>query len=484
MSILRRPLIPILILAVLIVGGLIVDRGRDREQNSLSGFFENQPTMVASRITGRVSRLLVKEGDVVRKGQPLIVFEAKSLASSAKAQAAAAEGARQQFLETKHGARREDIEKAEGVLREAEANYAKLVHGPLPEEIGQAKDRFESARQIYLKAVRGSRPEEIQAAKAAANVALARLRQAQRGLTAEERDELKARMDQATAAEVLASQDFNRMSVLYGQGAISKQQFDSSMSSLKQAQAHSADTAAAYKRAMEGTPAEELAQAEGGYRQAKAQYDLVAQGSRKEDIEAAKQDMAAAQESYSLALKGSRPEDIRAGQARVVEAQAALDELVSGNRPEEVARARAGEQEAALQARSQRENLGERTVFAPIDGVVDHLNVAAGDLVAANSPVLQITDPADIWIRVFLPEAQLSKVAVGDEADLAVDGISETLKGKVESINSRGEFTPANLQAPEERAKQVFGIRIRLLEGDPRVKPGMYATVQRVGRWP
>ena len=44
-------------------------------------------------------------------------------------------------------------------------------------------------------------------------------------------------------------------------------------------------------------------------------------------------------------------------------------------------------------------------------------------------------------------------------------------------------ITPANLQTPGERGKQVFAVRIRLKNPDPRVKAGMYATVARIGGW-
>jgi HlyD family secretion protein len=64
-----------------------------------------------------------------------------------------------------------------------------------------------------------------------------------------------------------------------------------------------------------------------------------------------------------------------------------------------------------------------------------------------------------------------------------VDGIPEPIPARVESIATQGEFTPANLQTPEERGKQVFGVRIRLRQPDDRVKPGMYVTVKRLGAW-
>jgi hypothetical protein len=53
----------------------------------------------------------------------------------------------------------------------------------------------------------------------------------------------------------------------------------------------------------------------------------------------------------------------------------------------------------------------------------------------------------------------------------------------VESISTKGEFTPGNLQSPDERALQVFAVRLRLAHPDSRIKAGMYVTVKRVGSW-
>jgi HlyD family secretion protein len=85
---------------------------------------------------------------------------------------------------------------------------------------------------------------------------------------------------------------------------------------------------------------------------------------------------------------------------------------------------------------------------------------------------------------VYLPESGLSKVKVGDTAELQIDGIDGSVSAVVESIANQGEFTPANLQSPEERGKQVFAVRLRLAKEDRRVKAGMFATVKRVGQWP
>jgi multidrug resistance efflux pump len=480
----KGPIIAVVILGGILAGGYFVDRARAAQQSVLSGFFESQPTLSSSRIGGRVEKILVKEGDAIKQGQPLIRFEADSYKASVEASRSAEESAAQQYLETVRGSRPEDIARQREIYEEAEADYQKLVNGPLPEEIRQARDKLRETQAEDSKAVRGSRPEEIAQADAAAGEALAKLQQSERGLTVEERAELKARLDSATAAQALAQKDLDRAQVLYNQGAISRQQYDTQVSTTEQAKASVNDAAETYKRAQEGTPKEELDQARKAYEQAKAQQELVRRGNRWEDVEAARQEMKSAQESLNLLLRGSRKEDIDAARAHADSERAYLTELEHGNRKEDIAKAKAGQEQAANEAKSTEQNLKEQVLYAPFDGIVDRVLIADGDLIAPNQSVLQLSNPADIWLRVYLPEDQLPKVHIGDDADLSFDGISGLVKGKVESIDKSGQFTPANLQSPDERAKQVFGIRIRLAQPDSRVKAGMYSTVKRMGAWP
>jgi HlyD family secretion protein len=160
---------------------------------------------------------------------------------------------------------------------------------------------------------------------------------------------------------------------------------------------------------------------------------------------------------------------------------ATLDALRAGSRKEQIRQARAAAEAAAASARGAADTLRERVLRAPRDAVVERLLVAVGDLVSPATPVVRLADPNDLWIRVYVPEAHLAQVAVGSDAALRVDGITEPVPARVESIATRGEFTPANLQTPEERGKQVFAVRLRLAHPDPRVKAGMYASITRLG---
>jgi len=471
------------VVLVLGVGGYLIDRSRAANEAELTGFFEIQPTQVSSRLGGRVARIMVKEGDTVKRGQVLIRLEARTSEASLNAQRFAQKQADQQFLETKRGARVEDIQRQEDVVREMQASYDLLKNGPRPEEIRSARDHFNQLKAEYQKMLAGSRPEEIASARAAAAVAFQKLRAAERGLTIEERAELKARMDDAAAAEALAEKSMERDRTLFREGAVAGQQYDVSLAAYQQTSAKWRDAQQAYVRADKGTPHAELEQARETYKQAQAQSDLIVQGNRPEDIDSARQEMLQASEGLRLELAGSRPEDIRGARAKLDEARTQLDELTRGNRREDVAKSKGAAEQAAAQTRSLSDTVDEQVVCSPTDGVIDLVIVGQGDLIAAGSPMIQMSNPSDIWVRVYIPESDLSKANVGDSADFKFDGIKQKLLGKVESIATKGEFTPGNLQSPDQRALQVFAVRLRLAQPDSRIKAGMYVTVTRVGRW-
>ena len=59
---------------------------------------------------------------------------------------------------------------------------------------------------------------------------------------------------------------------------------------------------------------------------------------------------------------------------------------------------------------------------------------------------------------------------------VTVDSVRERFAGTVTYISRQAEFTPSNVQTPEERSKQVFRIKVQL-PSDERLRPGMSADV-------
>lgn len=479
-----KRLIPVVVIVALVAGGIWIDRQREAHRSSLSGVFEAQPTKVASRLGGRVRKILVHEGEYAHKGDLLVVCENEATgfeAQSAQDLARQAEAKRQLALK---GSRSEEIQRQSAVVAELAANLKKLRAGSLPEEIGAARQRVTQAQARLDLAIRGPRRQDLAAAKAAQEEAEARLRQAQRGLTQEERAQLRARYEGARADASAARRDADREQRLFEEGASSKRSFEAAESRALQAEAAEKSALEGLQRAERGTPPEELAAAQHAADRARAQYDSLAAGTRPEDIVAMRAELEAAKDNLRLVLRGPRSEDIAAAKARLNQAESTLRELKNGTRHEDIVAAEAAARAATNTAASAKSTLEEGQIVSPIDGVVERVLVSDGDLVAPGQAVVQMNDPTDIWLRVYVPEAVLSKVKVNDAAMLEVDGLNEPLQGVVEAIATQGEFTPANLQTPEERGKQVFAVRIRLARPDARVKAGMGASVKSLGQWP
>jgi HlyD family secretion protein len=155
----------------------------------------------------------------------------------------------------------------------------------------------------------------------------------------------------------------------------------------------------------------------------------------------------------------------------------ALRELERGTRAEEIAKG-----EASLERERAHEEYLERlreesVVRASVDGVVQSLDLRSGDLVAPDQPVASLLDPGDVWIRVYVPEPELGRVRLGQEARVKLDTYPEhSFSGSVVEIRDRAEYTPRNLQTREQRSEEVFGVKVRV-DPDPRIKPGMTASV-------
>lgn len=476
-------IIPLLVIGSLVVAGVMLDRDRQAKRSVLSGTFESQPSQLAPKITGKVRRVLIHEGDVVKKGQPLVELDASDALLDLEASKKQADVAQAKLEEALAGSRAQEIARQRSAVDELKANYEKLVNGARPEEIASARARVQQAQQKYLETLRGPRPKEIEQARGAVAEAEARLRIARRGPNEQEKEQLQAVLDAANADLRLAQGDLERKKLLADEGALAQQEVRVYQNRLDNAFAKQTQAQRALERARLGSPVEEVRQANAQLQQAQDRLSLLLAGNRQEDVAMAKASLDEANENLKLLLAGTRNEDLDAAQAKLAQARASLNLLIDGTRKEQIAQASAAASSATAQAKAVEVRTNDRVVYAPTDGVVERVLIAVGDLVGPNSPVVQFSNPSDLWLRVYVPETNLAKISRGDKAQLAIDGIGEHVDAVVESISTQGEFTPVNLQTPEERGRQSFAVRIRLAAPDIRAKAGMAATVKSIGGW-
>jgi HlyD family secretion protein len=123
-------------------------------------------------------------------------------------------------------------------------------------------------------------------------------------------------------------------------------------------------------------------------------------------------------------------------------------------------------------------NLDNMVIKSPINGLVLSKNTEIGEVVSPGSSLLTLGDLSHPWVKIYIKEADLGKVKLGQEAQVKIDTYPEKVfEGKVTYVSSQAEFTPKNIQTKEERVKLVFGIKVSLDNPLQILKPGMPADV-------
>src|SRR6185312_15343534 len=121
-------------------------------------------------------------------------------------------------------------------------------------------------------------------------------------------------------------------------------------------------------------------------------------------------------------------------------------------------------------------NLSERTVHALVAGEIQDLYFRQGEYANAGAPVLALLPPANVFVRFFVPEPQLSTLKLGDRVRLACDGCAPNLTGTVSFIAAQAEFTPPVIYSIGNRERLVFKAEARVPGGLP-LRPGLPVDV-------
>ena len=153
----------------------------------------------------------------------------------------------------------------------------------------------------------------------------------------------------------------------------------------------------------------------------------------------------------------AKEDEVKGHKAQVVQAKAALAEMFS--------------------------ILDDLTIHAPAAGVITTRIVDLGEVVVAGSPLLDIVDLDRLYLKVYIPEKAIGKVRLGLPARIYTDAFPDKpFPAKLRYIASQAEFTPKEVQTPDERVKLVYAVKL-YLDSNPehRLTPGLPADA--VIRW-
>ncbi len=164
--------------------------------------------------------------------------------------------------------------------------------------------------------------------------------------------------------------------------------------------------------------------------------------------------------------------------ASVEESRQQLDLLQEGPRKEDIDHARAEYAAAEATLKVAQQNLTYTRLQSGVTGMVSVRMAEAGEVVAAGQPVFKVEETATPWVRAYLPETQLSRVKLGQSAEVRVDGLpNKVFQGRLTYISPQAEFTPKTVQTQQLRVDLVYRVKVQLDNSQGLLKVGMPADV-------
>ncbi|NTU80739.1 MAG: efflux RND transporter periplasmic adaptor subunit [Chloroflexales bacterium] len=442
----------------------------------------DQADLAFSAASGRVAEVLVAEGDAVKAGDALITLDSRQLA-------AARDGAAANLAAT-------------------QADLQALRDGATPEQIAEAQAQVQAARGALTQTQGSVSQADLEAARAAVDEARARLATLEAGPKSDERtratsalDEARAELDRQRSAlasakeqagqtvEASANALRNAQSAystaywdlehvkLYGTDprtgrSLNAPQRQDVQVAFDQAARALADAEAGLKQAQidydtaKQNEASGLQSAEARVRSAQTDLDSLLAGADADALAAARAQLARAQADLASLTGGERTGAVAAQSANLAAARARLDQLSADPAASDLARAEARVAQAQAQLNQAQIQLDDATLRAPFAGVVATLNVAPGESVGAQAPLVLI-DVSRYLVKVTVDEVDIARVQQGQPVEVLIDALGESLAGTVVSL----EPLPQS-----DSAVTAYQVTVEIDPAGKGLKPGMTAS--------
>ncbi len=147
------------------------------------------------------------------------------------------------------------------------------------------------------------------------------------------------------------------------------------------------------------------------------------------------------------------------------------DSLVTGRSPSPEQRRALMNKTGVIGARLRLErakyDMTRATITSPVDGMVDAIDIAAGERVSAGQQMLTVVDTRNLRIEAQVLEHDLPLIRVGGEAVITSAGApGRAIRGRIDAV------------LPMVDSTTRAGRAIVRVTGDGTLRPGMYADVQ------
>jgi len=165
-----------------------------------------------------------------------------------------------------------------------------------------------------------------------------------------------------------------------------------------------------------------------------------------------------------------------AAEAGQQSAQEELLRLTNGTRKEQLDQGAAAVQAATAQLALEQRNLADLGIVATRDAYLDSLPWHVGARVVQGATVAVLLANDAPYARVYVPEPWRARLHVGDRKRVTVDGIEQSLTGRLRWIAIDPAFTPYYALNASDRARLVYMAEFDL-EGGEELPTGVPAQV-------
>lgn len=382
--------------------------------NVVGNVISPQSVDLSPKITGRITLLNVREGDLVKAGQVLVKIDPSDL--------------NQQILQ-----QQANVAEAKSRLAQAELTQGSTNVGVYT-NIQQQQAGLTSAQADYNQTLQNYNAQ-VQTAQSTVTSDQAKVHAAQVQV-----QNAQAQLAQQKSNLSNAQTKFQRLQTLFKQGAIAQQDRDD------------AETAVEVQQQAVNVAEGQVAAAQAA-------------------VESAQADLSSARDQLSI-VKNQGTANIAAAKAKMQQAQATLKAAVSNKSQGPAYQANIDALQSAVAAaeaqyQASKVHLLDTALTSPIDGAVTARDSDPGDIASPGKTILTVQALKWVYINTSVPMEEAAGIREGMNAQISVD----SLPGQVFT----GPIT--NLNPSADPASRQFGVRIRLENPGNLLKPGMYARI-------
>ena len=198
-------------------------------------------------------------------------------------------------------------------------------------------------------------------------------------------------------------------------------------------------------------------------------------------VAASRRRVEAARGALMLAKSNLSNPAIRNSQSVAVEHQIAQQNAEVSSAQFQLSQARS----QLVEAQANRQDL---IIRAPFEGTIISRTAEPGEVIATGTSLVTLIDLSKVYLRGFIPEGQVGKVKVGQEAHVFLDSDpNKPLEAYVSRIDPEATFTPESTYFRNDRVKQVVGVKLQLKTGMGYAKPGLPSDAEVLvqgDKWP